>query len=267
LAAVGELAAGVAHEVNNPVNFATNALRTLHCYVDDIQTVASAVASVEWCNSRDLELQGAKISALMERVDFEEISRSLYELVGIVTEGLDRTHRLVGDLRDFAAPNRDKDSNVDIRRGIESTIHLIQHSTRGSGIEVITEMDKELPIIRGEPGALNQVFLNLLKNAAEALAENGGHIFVGVHSDESEIRVKIRDDGLGIAGENLEKLFEPFFTTKRAGSGTGLGLSISRRIVMEHGGSIDVETALGEGSSFLVRLPVVQKGGGDGFAT
>jgi signal transduction histidine kinase len=144
---------------------------------------------------------------------------------------------------------------VDIGRGIESTIHLIKHSVRGFGIEIVTRVDEKLPILRGEPGALNQVFLNLLKNAAEALAGKGGQIHVRVHAEDSEILVEIRDDGPGIAEESLGRLFEPFFTTKSAGDGTGLGLSISRQIVMEHGGSIDVETSPGEGSAFLVRLP------------
>jgi signal transduction histidine kinase len=266
LAAVGELAAGVAHEVNNPVNFATNALRTLNCYVEDIYNVASAINSVDWVNSEEPGLAARKISSSMKRVDFDQLAPSLYELIRIVTEGLERTHRLVGDLRDFAAPNRDKNSDVDIRRGIESTIHLIQHSVRDSGIEIVTRMDSKLPILRGEPGALNQVFLNLLKNAAEALAGKGGHIYVDVQGEDSEILVEIRDDGPGIVEENLRRLFEPFFTTKNAGDGTGLGLSISRQIVMEHGGSIDVKSFPGEGSAFLVRLPSLRRDAEGGFA-
>jgi signal transduction histidine kinase len=267
LAAVGELAAGVAHEVNNPVNFATNALRTLHGYVEDVFTVASAINRVDWRNSNDLGSEAAKIADSMERVDLEELTGSLSELVGIVTEGLDRTHRLVGDLRDFAAPNQEKNSHVDIRRGIESTIRLVQRVMQDSGIEIIKRMDGNLPTLRGEPGALNQVFLNLLKNAAGALEGKGGHILVDVSGDESEIRVKIADDGPGISPEILDRLFEPFFTTRKAGSGTGLGLSISRRIVVEHGGSVDVETAAGEGTTFLVRLPVLKRGSEGDFAT
>lgn len=267
LAAVGELAAGVAHEVNNPVNFATNALRTLRAYVEDVCTVASAFTGVDWENSRDLGSEAGKIKAAIERVDLEELTRSLAELITIVTEGLDRTHRLVGDLRDFAAPNENSDSHVDIKRGIESTIQLIQHSIRDSGIEIITRIDPNLPILRGKPGALNQVFLNLLKNAAEALTGRGGQIIVDVRGDGSEIRVRIQDDGPGIAQEILERVFEPFFTTKKAGSGSGLGLSISRRIVIEHGGSINVETTPGVGSAFLVCLPVLGRGSEGNFAT
>jgi signal transduction histidine kinase len=265
LAAVGELAAGVAHEVNNPVNFATNALRTLNCYVEEIYTVASAINCVDWVNSDEPGSEARKISSSMERVDFEQLAPSLYELIRIVTEGLERTHRLVADLRDFAAPNRDKKSNVDVRRGIESTIHLIEHSVRESGVEIVTRIDPKLPILQGEPGALNQVFLNLLKNAAEALAGTGGHIYVDVQGEDSEILVEIRDDGPGIAEENLGRLFEPFFTTKSAGAGTGLGLSMSQQIVMEHGGSIDVKTFPGEGTAFLVRLPTLRNNAEGGF--
>ncbi len=263
LAAVGELAAGIAHEVNNPVNFATNALKTLRTYVGDIEMVASLVES-RGNSDESMEVIGLEeIAEVMARVEFSEISKSLSELVGIATEGLDRTHRLVGDLRDFAAPNHSVDSDVDIVQSIESTIQLVQHSLKRVQIEVHLQVPDSRVIVRGQPHALNQVFLNLLKNAAEAIGEGGGNIFLGVEALDREVLVSVKDDGPGIMPDVRVKLFEPFFSTKSAGNGTGMGLSISRRIVVAHGGSIEVESTVDRGAEFRVRLPATINAGGD----
>jgi signal transduction histidine kinase len=263
LAAVGELAAGIAHEVNNPVNFATNALKTLRTYVGDIEMVASLVES-RGNSDGSMDVVGLEeISEVMARVEFGEISKSLSELVGIATEGLDRTHRLVGDLRDFAAPNHSVDSDVNVVHSIESTIQLVRHSLRQGQVEVHLQAPDSRVTVRGQAHALNQVFLNLVKNAAEAIGEGGGNIYIGVEALEREVLVTVRDDGPGIMPDVQEKLFEPFFTTKSAGNGTGLGLSICRRIVVAHSGAIDVQSPVGGGAEFWIRLPATVRAGGD----
>jgi signal transduction histidine kinase len=260
LAAVGELAAGVAHEVNNPVNFATNALRTLRTYVADVQEVASKVAELRADDPSLLSSQLKALEKLRNDLDFEGTVSSLGELVGIVTEGLERTHRLVGDLRDFASPGDAAQGDVDLRRGIDSTVQLVRFELRKLNVEVEIDAPEVLPTLEGDSRALNQVFLNLLKNAAEAYAGRGGTVWVRMRHEGGVIVVEIRDDGAGIASELHEQLFEPFFTTKEAGHGTGLGLSISRRIVSEHGGSIAVDSAPGEGTCFRVELPLQSAG-------
>jgi signal transduction histidine kinase len=155
------------------------------------------------------------------------------------------------------------DSDVDIVQSIESTIQLVQHSLKEVQIEVHLQVPDSRVIVRGQPHALNQVFLNLLKNAAEAIGEGGGNIFIGVEALDREVLVSVKDDGPGIMPDVRVKLFEPFFSTKSAGNGTGMGLSISRRIVVGHGGSIEVESTVDRGAEFRVRLPATINAGGD----
>jgi signal transduction histidine kinase len=178
------------------------------------------------------------------------------ELVAIAGEGLERTQRLVGDLRDFAAPGGSARGAVDLRRGLQSTAQLVAHVLRQSRVELRLDLPPELPAVEGDARALNQVFLNLLKNAAEALEGRGGTVWVSACQEGERVRVEVRDDGPGIAREAIPRVFEPFHSTKPAGRGTGLGLSISQRIVAEHGGSLELRSAPGEGASFTVLLPL-----------
>lgn len=226
LAAVGELAAGVAHEVNNPVNFALNAARMLRSEIAEIQALG-----------------------------LQDPTSTLDELGTIIVDGLERTHRLVAELRDFAAPHRAGRVEIDLARGIQSTVSLLRPAFRGHGVEIELAVPEHLPPIQGDPSALNQVLLNLLKNAAEAMESGGGHVRIEADTGAERVEIRICDDGPGIPPEIQSRLFEPFFTTKDAGKGTGLGLSISRRIVDEHGGSLDVTSEPGVGTTFTLSLP------------
>jgi signal transduction histidine kinase len=255
LAAVGQLAAGVAHEVNNPVNFALNAMKTLRAYVADVRSVTERVAALDLTRGDVLESELADIAALRERLDFEQVGEALLELGEIVTEGLERTARLVGDLRDFATPGERRSSDVDVRRGLESTLQLMRPAMDQAGVEVRAEIAELLPAVEGDASALNQVFLNLLKNAAEAFEGGRGTIHVRAISEGSSVLVEIQDDGPGVAVELRARVFDPFFSTKAAGKGSGLGLSITRRIVKEHGGRIDLLSPESGGTCFRVRLP------------
>jgi signal transduction histidine kinase len=263
LAAVGELAAGIAHEVNNPVNFASNALRTLRSEVEQVESVVAQLAEMDWQDETRLKGQLAQLHKLRSELGFDEVAGSLSELASIVAEGLERTTRLVGDLRDFAAPGDGPRADIDLHRGLESTLHLMNHRLRDASIQLVLDFADELPPIAGDAGALNQVFLNLLKNATEALDGRAGTVTLSTRLEEASILVEIRDDGPGIAPEHLAQVFEPFYSTKSAGRGTGLGLSMSRRIVMEHGGSIEVVSLPGEGTAFSVRLPIRGRHGED----
>jgi len=135
----------------------------------------------------------------------------------------------------------------------------VRHALREARVELRVEIADDLPLLTGDARALNQVFLNLLKNAAEVLEGRGGVVTLSAVAVGAEVIVQVRDDGPGIAPELHAKLFAPFYSTKEAGRGTGLGLSISRRIVIDHGGSIEVESAPGHGTSFTVRLPVGER--------
>ncbi len=259
LAAVGELAAGVAHEINNPVNFAMNAARTLRCVVDDVREVAKHVAAIDGENADELKRQIQALGDLRDRLGFDESAATLEELSGIVTEGLERTAELVGDLRDFAAPGGHERGEMDLARGLRTTLRLVGHTLVSRSIEVHTDLPEGLPRTIGDARALNQVFLNLLKNAAESFEGRGGSIWVAARAEGNGVAVSIRDDGPGMSPEVRQRLFEPFFTTK-GDTGTGLGLSICKRIVEEHGGRLEIESASGEGTTASLHLP--HDGGG-----
>jgi two-component system, NtrC family, sensor kinase len=265
LAAVGELAAGVAHEVNNPVNYALNAAKTLRTYVDDVREVAHKVAEIDARSPEKLAQAVGELEALRARLHFDDSSEALAELAGIVEEGLERTSRLVGDLRDFAAPGDKRSSAIDVVRGLRSTLQLVGHALTRARVRLELDLPGGLARVQGDARALNQVFLNLIKNAAEAFEDRGGTISVRARGEGDWIVVEVHDDGPGVDPELRERLFEPFFTTKPSGHGTGLGLSISRRIVAEHGGTIDLASEPGRGTTVRVRLPAGQ--GGDPVAS
>ncbi|MDH3685560.1 MAG: ATP-binding protein, partial [Myxococcales bacterium] len=254
LTAVGELAAGVAHEVNNPLNFARNSLAALRTYVDDIREVAQAVAELDPNDPAKLPQQLEELDARKAELGFDEAADELAELVGITTEGLDRTQRLVADLRDFAAPTAGSDSVADLKTGLQSTLALLKHAAQVARVEIVTDFPEGLPRVCGNARALNQVFLNLLKNALEAFDGAEGMVHVRLREDGDAVLVEFEDNGPGIDPAVSERLFEPFVTSKAAGKGTGLGLSISQRIVREHGGDITVRSEPGRGTCFTVRL-------------
>jgi signal transduction histidine kinase len=257
LAAVGELAAGVAHEVNNPVNFALNSLRVLRESVGQVREFAGRLAAIDWRDAAKLPERAAELQRLESEVGLEEAVATLDELVGIVIEGLERTGRLVADLRDFGAPGDREHQPVDVAAALQSTLAMVGSSLGRSRVEVAREIAPDLPVVRGDPSALKQLFLNLLKNAAEALEESGGTVRVRAArpADGRGVVVSVSDDGPGIDPAQAERIFEPFFTTKTAGRGTGLGLSICRRIAEAHAGSLEVSSTPGAGATFTLRLP------------
>jgi hypothetical protein len=263
LAAVGELAAGVAHEVNNPVNFATNALSALSEYVSDVCDVASKVDGLDFNDSGRLEKKVAELAVLKEKLGFGEISGALGELVEIVTEGLDRTQRLVGDLQHFASPAMKAIGMVGLGDSVESTLQLVRYSARERNVKLHSDVEQNLPPVHGCRQSLNQVFLNLVKNAIEAAAPIEGNVWVAVRRIEADVVVEVADDGAGIAVEDMGRVFEPFFSTKTAGSGTGLGLSISKRVVRDHGGEITCRPRRAGGAVFTVAVPLRSLEGSD----
>ncbi len=247
LAAVGELAAGIAHEVNNPVNFALNASRALDAEFEGI---------------REDVMDAARRDAPFPLADPENLAtlaQTIRELSDIIRSGLERTKTLVADLRDFAAPGRKSNHapNISVETGIRSTLQLLRPGLSEANAEVQLDVLPGLPLIKGDPGALNQVFLNLIKNAADAFEGQGGHIDIRVLHDASSIRVEVQDDGPGIPHDVRRQIFDPFFTTKSAGQGTGLGLSISRKIIENHAGALEVDCPENGGTIFRVTLPRV----------
>lgn len=257
LAAVGELAAGVAHEVNNPVNFALNSLRVLQDTVGQVREFASRLAAIDWRDAAKLPERAKELQRLEAEIGLEEVVATLDELISIVIEGLERTGRLVADLRDFGAPGDRSGQPLDVAQALESTLAMAGATFARGGVRLEREIEPELPVLEGDPGAIKQLFLNLLKNAVEALEETGGTVRVTAarSQDGRAVEVSVSDDGPGIEPAEAERIFEPFFTTKPAGRGTGLGLSICRRIAEAHGGTLTVSSTPGAGATFTLRLP------------
>ena len=256
LAAVGELAAGIAHEVNNPVNFAVNALGALREDVARVRRVAEELAGLDLADPAKLRQQLGSLEGAEGVAGLSEVAAELGELVEIASEGLHRTHRLVSELRDFASPGHGRHAPCDLGRGLRSTVQLIGHALQRARVRVELALPPALPEVQGDAAALNQVFLNLLKNAVEALETTGGTIRVSAAATPEGVQVEIQDDGPGLPEEVRGRLFQPFVTTKEPGRGTGLGLSMCHRIVTEHGGRIDVRSEEGAGTSFTLTLPL-----------
>jgi signal transduction histidine kinase len=256
LSAVGELAAGVAHEINNPLNFARNSLAALRTYVEDLRSIAHAVAELDPTDAAKLALQLEELERRKAELGFETLAEELSELVAITNEGLDRTSRLVVDLRDFAAPRAGGAGFTDLRRGLESTVQLVRQMAQQQGVRLELDLPEGELRAHGDAQALNQVFLNLLKNGIEALeGSGGGTVRVRLRRERGALAIDVEDDGPGIDPALRDRLFEPFVTSKPAGRGTGLGLPISRRIVQESGGTLELADEPGRrGTCFRVTL-------------
>ena len=256
LAAVGEIAAGVAHEVNNPVNFALNAVRALRVGVAEICEVAEGLATVDWETIQSSPDRLENLHDQLDEIRIDETASNVDELGRIISDGLERTHRLVADLLVFASPDRSERIQVDLARCIRSTTALLRPAIIDSGATFEVKIPDQLPPISGDPGALNQVLLNLIKNALEATIDQHGLVRIEAKAYEDRVEIRVIDDGPGLESTVQERLFEPFFTTKSAGGGTGLGLSISRQIAESYEGELSVESILGEGTTFTLTLPL-----------
>ncbi len=242
MAALGELVAGVAHELNNPVNYLVQSISLVREYVDRL---------VSWHETtcRALERGDKQVPP----PDLTETLEELDTILGIMADGAERTAVIVRKLREFSRVGRPNVmARVALGRVIDACIDLL-HFELKKGIRVHRRYEGTGEV-EGDPAQFDQLFLNLLSNAVQAI-DGEGDIWVHIRDDGPWVVVDIRDNGCGIPPEHLSRLFDPFFTTKEVGKGTGLGLSLCYRVVQRHGGVILVESTPGEGSTFTVRLP------------
>jgi signal transduction histidine kinase len=246
LASIGQLAAGVAHELNNPIGYVHSNLGTLRRYSERIVSLIEAYD--RRCSGKDEELAALK-SGL--KVDF--ILEDLPALIEESLEGTERVRKIVRDLKGFSRPSEHEPKLSDLNEGLRSTLNIVHNEVKYKA-KVVTDLG-DLPEVRCQIGAINQVFMNMLVNAAQAIEENG-EIRVTSRRDGDEVVIEFGDNGCGMPAEIRNRIFDPFFTTKGVGKGTGLGLSISYDIIRKHGGTIEVESEPGEGTTFTLRLPV-----------
>ena len=255
LAALGQLVAGVAHEINNPLAFVLNNLAVLerdtHLLPDLIRLYQEA-AGVAAQLRQDLY---QRILDLADQIDLPYILDNLEKMLARSHEGLKRIQRIVQDLRDFARLDQGSfQEEIDLNAGIASTLDLIQGRARLQQVELEVDLGP-LPPVACFPSKINHVLLNLGVNAIEACSE-GGKVTVCTRAVKGGVEIHVIDTGCGIDPAIRDKIFDPFFTTKQPGKGTGLGLSISHAVVEEHGGQIEIDSTPGQGAHFIARLPL-----------
>lgn len=258
MASIGQLAAGVAHEINNPIGYVHSNLGTMQVYLRGMTSLLDAYDRLVsgWPEGDAAALD--EIQEIKRQVDYDFMRQDLLQVLVESREGIERVRKIVLDLRDFSHGGQSGSEDwvfADIHRGLESTLNIVWSELKYKA-EVRREFG-DLPPIECLPAQLNQVFLNLLINAGQAIKERGV-ITITTSREDRGISITFADDGVGISPEHLKRIYDPFFTTKPVGKGTGLGLALSYGIVQKHHGSIEVFSNLGEGSSFRIFLPITQ---------
>jgi PAS domain S-box-containing protein len=249
MASIGVLAAGVAHEINNPIGFVNSNLGSLQRYA---QALLKLLDSYEALEESFSPADRAAIAQVKKEVDADYLREDLEPLLRESLDGIDRVRRIVQDMKDFSHVDGGDLQYADLEAGLNSTMNVVWNE-----IKYKAEVSKEyanIPQIECYPSQLNQVFMNLLVNAAHAIEERG-RITLRTGHDEQQVWIEVEDTGTGIPKDKLGRIFEPFFTTKPVGKGTGLGLSLSYGIVQKHGGRIEVHSEVGKGTLFRVVLP------------
>ena len=258
MASIGQLAAGVAHEINNPIGYVHSNLSTLQTYAHDLLALLAGYEALRQKLPSECQHLLGPIEEITARADYEYLQQDLPQLIEESREGIERVKKIVMDLRDFSHAGELENEQwavSDLHRGLQSTLNIVWNELKYK-VEVRKEFG-DIPAIDCLPSQLNQVFLNLLVNAGHAIEERGV-ITIATRQIDNEICISIADSGQGIAPENVARIFDPFFTTKAIGKGTGLGLSLSYGIVQKHHGRIEVQSTVGKGTTFRVYLPVRQ---------
>lgn len=253
MASLGQLAAGIAHEINNPIGYVHSNLGTLQEYLNNLFGLIECYDAAMAQNGPMTAERRAEVAERKRVIDFTFLVQDLPQLLAESREGIDRVRSIVQDLRDFSRVDRMETwSLYDLHRGLDSTLGIVWNE-----IKYKADVRKEygnLPLVECLPSQINQVFMNILVNAAQAI-EQHGEIVVRTGAESGKVWIEVSDSGSGIAQENLKRIFDPFFTTKSVGKGTGLGLSISYGIVRKHSGDIAVDSPPGRGTTFRITLP------------
>lgn len=263
MASVGQLAAGIAHEINNPIGFVSSNLMSLSGYQNDLNTLLVKYRQMKnkckecgrYKNNDTQQCQIDSIEAFEKDIDLDFLVQDSEDLIRESRDGVDRIKKIVQDLKDFAHPGEETMQEADINACLNSTLNVILNEIKYKA-DVIKEYG-DLPRVVCYPQQLNQVFLNIIINAVQAIEKNG-IITIATDQYDQSIRVRIRDNGSGIEAKHLSRIFDPFFTTKEVGKGTGLGMNVAYNIIKKHNGTISVDSEVGKGTEFTIVLPLNQ---------
>jgi PAS domain S-box-containing protein len=251
MASLGQLTAGIAHEINNPINFVSANIEPLKTDFEDIKLLLNKYASLH--DSPHLQNELAEINRIREEIDISYLEEEISALLNGIEEGATRTKEIVVGLRNFSRLDEIDLKYANINEGLSSTLMLLQNKFK-TRITIIKDYG-DIPDIECFPGKLNQVFMNILSNAFSAIPGEGT-ITIRTWQEDKYVKVSIQDTGTGMTEKVKNRIFEPFFTTKDVGEGTGLGLSISYGIIQRHNGKIEVSSKVGKGSTFVITLPI-----------
>jgi two-component system NtrC family sensor kinase len=256
LQAIGQLAAGIAHEINNPVSYILSNLGTVREYMADLRRVLEAAHQIAQAGSQENQFHGAgaNFKVLWDEANAGFLLEDATGALGDCEGGAVRIREIVKNLKEFAHPDESLLRAVDLTQVVRQSVELCRNELK---YQVTLHEDyATLGMTVCYPQQIEQVIVNLLVNAAQAMGEGRGEVFLNGHREGHEAVLQVRDTGIGIPADHLARLFEPFFTTKPVGKGTGLGLHVAYKIVKAHGGQIEVASEFGKGTTFTVRLPV-----------
>ncbi len=248
---LGELVAGIAHEINNPINFIYGNIMILEKYNKDMFGLIDKYIENESALAPDKRVE---IEQIKNEIDIDFLKDDIKELIRSCIEGTERTKNIILDLKNFSRMEEMVMTQFDIPKEIDTTLNILNNKYKNR-ITVHKNYEENLPKIEAYGGQLNQVFMNILDNASAAIDGNGD-VYIDVKRIGDSVEIKFKDTGKGIKKEHLTKVFDPFFTTKPVGQGTGLGMSISYRVIQNHYGTINVDSELGHGATFTIVLPI-----------
>ncbi len=257
MAALGQLTAGIAHEINNPINFVTSNVKPLQLDIDDLKDIITRYEKIDL--EGDVKAQIEEIEAYKNQIDLGFINNEITSLLAGISEGAKRTAEIIRSLRNFSRVDEADLKAIDLNEGLSSTLVLVRNNLPDN-LTVIKELGA-LPKVECMPGKINQVFMNLVSNAIQAIKskkDQAEEEFLTIKSwyEDEQVFISIKDTGTGMSNEVKHRIFEPFFTTKDIGEGTGLGLSIVFSIIEKHKGHIEVKSELGKGTEFIIKLHV-----------
>ena len=261
MASLGEMVAGVAHEINTPLGYVTSNIDTIKLNIADMNEIVDGVDDIyktATANKQDKKAITSKLVSVLnahKKIGTRDVMLESDQLLTDGSYGLSEISKLVTSLKDFARLDRQSTEEIDIHQCIDNSLTIASNSIKENNVEVIKSYG-ELPTITCIPSKLNQLFLNIINNACQAMNDNSGQLNVSTEQIDDNIIINFKDNGVGMDEEVISKIFDPFFTTKEIGKGTGLGLSIAYKIVKSHGGKIDVKSENGRGTELIISLPI-----------